>query len=124
MKVKKLLTVLTAEHKDTGWVNIGTTKGTWSYCQYRVKNGFFYVSGYATACAWSGKLRDTIVASGTIPEQYRPLTDFDLIVRVSGARWGQILLDNNGGIFIDRILNGTSSYTTSTWFRFWGCYPI
>ena len=124
MKVKKLLTMLTAEHKDTGWVNITTTKGTWSYCQYRVKNGFFYVRGYATACAWSGSTPDMIVASGTIPQQYRPLYNFDLMVRIAGERWGQILLWSDGGMAIDRILNGTSSYTKSTWFRFWGCYPI
>ena len=124
MKVKKLLTMLTAEHKDTGWVNITTTKGTWSYCQYRVKNGFFYVRGYATNYAWSGATEDYFVASGTIPSQYRPFDAFDLMVRVGGARWGQILLLSDGSICVDRILNGTSSYTKSTWFRFWGCYPI
>ena len=109
---------------DTGWVDLTTTKGTWSYCQYRYKNGVVYIRGYATAYAWSGSVGDYIVANETIPSQYRPLVDVDLVVRCGGTRWGQIVVNQNGGIYVDRILNGTTSYTTSSWIRFSVSYPI
>lgn len=109
---------------DTGWVNLTTKKGTWSYCQYRYKNGVVYIRGYATAYAWSGSTGDVIVAAGTIPEAYRPPDYIDLNIRCSGTRWGQALITPDGGITVDRILNGTASYTTSNWIRFNACYPI
>lgn len=109
---------------DTGWVDLTTTKGTWSYCQYRYKNGVVYIRGYATAYAWSGSVGDYIVANEIIPLQYRPLVDVDLVVRCGGTRWGQIVVNQNGGIYVDRILNGTTSYTTSSWIRFSVSYPI
>lgn len=109
---------------DTGWVDLTTTKGTWSYCQYRYKNGVVYIRGYATSYAWSGSVGDYIVANETIPSQYRPLVDVDLVVRCGGTRWGQIVVNQNGGIYVDRILNGTTSYTTSSWIRFSVSYPI
>ena len=109
---------------DTGWVDLTTTKGTWSYCRYRYKNGVVYIRGYATAYAWSGSVGDYIVANETIPSQYRPLVDVDLVVRCGGTRWGQIVVNQNGGIYVDRILNGTTSYTTSSWIRFSVSYPI
>ena len=124
MKVKKLLNMLTASHKDTGWINLETTKGTWSYCQYRVKNGVVYFRGYATDYAWSGSTGDYFVASGTIPSQYRPLDSVDFVVRCGGARWGQIALSAEGAIYVDRILNGTTSYTSSSWIRFNVSYPL
>ena len=109
---------------DTGWVDLTTTKGTWSYCQYRYKNGVVYIRGYATSYAWSGSVGDYIVANETIPSQYRPLVDVDFVVRCGGTRWGQIVVNQNGGIYVDRILNGTTSYTTSSWIRFSVSYPI
>ena len=109
---------------DTGWVDLTTTKGTWSYCQYRYKNGVVYIRGYATAYAWSGSVGDYIVANETIPSQYRPLVDVDLVVRCGGTRWGQIVVNQNGGIYVDRVLSGTTSYTTSSWIRFSVSYPI
>lgn len=110
--------------EDTGWVNLATKKGTWSYCQYRYKNGVVYIRGYATAYAWSGSTPDVIVENGTIPEAYRPSTDVDCVVRCAGARWGQIGVGVTGSIYVDRILNGTASYTTSNWIRFNASYPI
>ena len=109
---------------DTGWVNLTTKKGTWSYCQYRYKNGVVYIRGYATAYAWSGSTPDVIVENGTIPEAYRPSADVDCVVRCAGARWGQIGVGVTGSIYVDRILNGTASYTTSNWIRFNASYPI
>lgn len=109
---------------DTGWVDLTTQKGTWSYCQYRYKNGVVYIRGYATAYAWSGSVGDYIVANETIPSQYRPPADIDAIVRCGGTRWGQIVVNQNGGIYVDRVLNGTASYTTSSWIRFSVSYPI
>lgn len=109
---------------DTGWVNLATKKGTWSYCQYRYKYGVVYIRGYATAYAWSGSTPDVIVENGTIPEAYRPSTDVDCVVRCAGARWGQIGVGVTGSIYVDRILNGTASYTTSNWIRFNASYPI
>lgn len=116
------LGVVAAE--DTGWVNLTTKKGTWNYCQYRYKNGIVYIRGYATAYAWSGSTGDVIVAAGTIPSQYRPPDVVDLTVRCAGSRWGQAGISAEGGIFVDRILNGTTSYTTSNWIRFNVSYPI
>lgn len=109
---------------DTGWVNLTTKKGTWNYCQYRYKNGIVYIRGYATAYAWSGSTGDVIVADGTIPSQYRPLADVDHVVRCGGARWGQIVVNPNGAIYVDRVLSGTTSYTSSSWIRFNVSYPI
>lgn len=110
--------------EDTGWVNLTTQKGTWNFCQYRYKNGIVYIRGYATAYAWSGSTGDVVVAAGTIPSQYRPPDNLDLVVRCGGARWGQVFVHPSGGIIVDRILNGTASYTTSSWIRFNGSYPI
>ena len=111
--------------EDTGWVDLTTKKGTWDFCQYRYKNGIVYIRGSATAYAWSGSVSDVIVANGTIPSQYRPLGGtVDLVVRCGGTRWGQAMVTKEGGIMVDRILNGTSSYTTSSWIRFNGSYPI
>lgn len=109
---------------DTGWVDLTTTKGTWSYCQYRYKNGVVYIRGYATAYAWSGSVGDYVVANETIPSQYRPLADIDSVVRCGGTRWGQIVINAEGGIYVDRVLSGTASYTTSSWIRFSVSYPI
>ena len=109
---------------DTGWVNLTTKKGTWNYCQYRYKNGVVYIIGYATAYAWSGSTGDVVVADGGIPEAYKPLADIDCTVRCAGARWGQIAVGSTGAIFVDRILNGTTAYTTSNWIRFNARYPI
>lgn len=109
---------------DTGWVNLTTKKGTWKHCQYRYKNGIVYIRGYATAYAWSGSTGDVVVAAGTIPSQYRPPDFVDLTVRCAGARWGQAAISPEGGIFVDRILNGTTAYTTSNWIRFNVSYPI
>lgn len=124
MNVKKLLQKIVENQKDTGWVNLTTKKGTWSYCQYRYKNGVVYIRGFATAYAWSGSTGDLIVANETIPSQYRPLVDVDLVVRCGGTRWGQIVVNQNGGIYVDRVLNGTASYTSSSWIRFSISYPI
>ena len=124
MNVKKLLQKIVENQKDTGWVNLTTQKGTWSYCQYRYKNGIVYIRGYATAYAWSGSTGDVIVAAGTIPSQYRPLDTVDLVIRCGGTRWGQAFVTKEGGILVDRILNGTASYTSSSWIRFNGSYPI
>lgn len=109
---------------DTGWVDLTTTKGTWSYCQYRHKNGVVYIRGYATAYAWSGSVGDYVVANETIPPQYRPPADTDAVVRCGGTRWGQIVVNSEGGIYVDRVLSGTTSYTTSSWIRFSVSYPI
>ena len=119
---RKNLGAVAAE--DTGWVNLTTQKGTWNFCQYRYKNGIVYIRGYATAYAWSGSTGDVVVAAGTIPSQYRPPDNLDLVVRCGGARWGQVFVHPSGGIIVDRILNGTASYTTSSWIRFNGSYPI
>ena len=124
MNVKKLLQKIVENQKDTGWVNLTTKKGTWSYCQYRYKNGVVYIRGYATAYAWSGSTGDVIVAAGTIPSQYRPPDNVDLVIRCGSTRWGQVFVNSEGGIMVDRILNGTASYTTSSWIRFNGSYPI
>ena len=124
MNIKKLLQKIVENQRDTGWVNLTTKKGTWNYCQYRYKNGIVYIRGYATAYAWSGSTGDVVVAAGTIPSQYRPPNNLDLVVRCGGTRWGQIVVNSEGGIIVDRILNGTASYTTSSWIRFNGSYPI
>lgn len=124
MNVKKLLQKIVENQRDTGWVNLTTQKGTWSYCQYRYKNGVVYIMGYATAYAWGGSTGEFFVANGTIPSQYRQSHDIDCNVRCGGTRWGQIVVTASGGIFVDRILNGTTSYTSSSWFRFNVSYPI
>lgn len=110
--------------EDTGWVDLTTKKGTWNYCQYRYKNGIVYIRGHATAYAWSGSTPDVIVENGKIPEQYRPTQDVDCVVRCAGSRWGQMGVGVTGSIYVDRILNGTTAYTTSNWIRFNACYPI
>ena len=110
--------------EDTGWVNLTTVKGTWSYCQYRYKNGVVYIRGLATAYAWSGSTGDALVANNTIPSQYRPFYSVDLVLRCPGARWGQVVATSEGGIFVDRILNGTTAYTSSNWIRFNGSYLL
>lgn len=109
---------------DTGWVDLKTQKGTWNYCQYRYKNGIVYIRGYAAEYAWSGSTGDYLVATGTIPSQYRPLDFVDLVVRCGGTRWGQAMVTPLGGILVDRILNGTASYTSSGWIRFNVSYPV
>lgn len=124
MNVKKLLQKIVENQKDTGWVNLTTKKGTWNYCQYRYKNGIVYIRGYATAYAWSGTTPDIMVENGTIPEAYRPSSEVDCVVRCAGTRWGQIGIGVTGSIYLDRVLNGTSSYTTSNWIRFNASYPI
>lgn len=124
MNIKKLLQKIVENQRDTGWVDLTTTKGTWSYCQYRHKNGVVYIRGYATAYAWSGSVGDYVVANETIPPQYRPPADTDAVVRCGGTRWGQIVVNSEGGIYVDRVLSGTTSYTTSSWIRFSVSYPI
>lgn len=124
MNVKKLLQKIVENQRDTGWIDLATVKGTWDYCQYRYKNGVVYIRGLATAYAWSGSTGDFIVANETIPSQYRPLDSVDLVIRCGGTRWGQIVVNQNGGIYVDRILSGTTSYTTSNWIRFNGSYPL
>ena len=110
--------------EDTGWVNLTTVKGTWSYCQYRYKNGVVYIRGLATAYAWSGSTGDFLVANETIPSQYRPSDSVDLVIRCAGTRWGQAVVTIEGGMYVDRILNGTTAYTSSNWIRFNGSYPL
>ena len=112
--------------RDTGWVNLTYSAGTWTYLRYRVVGKMVYVEGYASALQYSGSTLTIVNTTNAIPSAYRPEYTKYFYGFIGGSRMCRMWVNTNGTIGLDWSLNisNGSNYTTSNWCAFSYSYMI
>ena len=111
---------------DTGWKNLTTSSGTWSYLRYRAIGKIVYVEGYASSLKYSGSSLTIVNTTNAIPSAYRPPNIKYVLGSVSGSRLARFWINDNGTIGLDWTINVSngSNYTTAAWHSFNTMYMI
>lgn len=116
---------INAKLDDTGWINIplasGVTGGS-TTPQYRKIGKIVFIKGfYVFTKAAASK------ALATLPEGFRPISQFYITSATSGARVGRTYVTESGEIGCDWVynLNNDSAYTGSVvWYDVTASFPV
>lgn len=108
-----------SELKDSGWVDLTPTTGTWEHFRCRKYGKKVMIQGNASSYVWSGSAGH-IITKTKIPEEFRTDAQLYFFASVSGKRIARIGVATAGNIFVDYVINisNGSDYTTSTWLNF------
>ena len=108
-----------SELKDSGWVDLTPTTGTWNYFRCRKYGKKVMIQGHASSYVWSGS-NYHVITKTEIPEEFRTDAQLYFFASVSGKRIAKIGVTTAGNIFVDYVINisNGSDYTTSTWLNF------
>ena len=105
---------------DTGWVNLTSSTGTWTYLRYRVIGKMVYIEGHASSLKFSGSATTIVNSTNAIPSAYRPSNIKYAISSVGGSRIARFWVATEGTIGLDWTINVSngSNYTTAIWQQF------
>lgn len=112
---------------DTGWVNLTSSTGTWTYLRYRVIGKMIYVEGYASSLKYSGSSTTIVSSANGIPSAYRPTgANHYCLGCLGGSRIARFVISTDGSIVLDWSINvnNGATYTTATWHSFSTSYLI
>lgn len=107
---------------DSGWINLTTAKGTWSYFRCRKIGKIVEIQGRASAYAWGGSAENIV----TLPEGFIPSESIYEYGFTSGIRIDRWYINTDGTMGVDysaNISNG-SVYTTSNWHSIFVTYMV
>lgn len=113
--------------QDSGWNNLTSSTGTWTYLRYRVVGKTVYIEGYASSLKYSGSSTTIVTEANGIPSAYRPTNSNKYCYgHCAGGRIARFVVGTGGNIVLDwtRNLSDGGTYTTANWHSFQTSYMI